>query len=295
MGNMSPVDSINPFVKYLSLMKFGIIFGNIFPLIAGFVLAGGSSVLLLLQVALFTSLVISCGCVLNNCYDADIDRLMQRTKSRVLACGKVSLCGALVFGFTLGACALVFGLAFVNVQAMMIAFFGLFCYVILYTIVAKRNSIFGVHVGSVAGAVPPLVGYASVNAVVDTPAIILFLMLIAWQVPHSFAIEIFRFDDYKNAKIPTVPNRKGLKWTKISMVVYTSLFALCNVFLFVFTNPIHWAFGTILTLWWIYEAFKGFYTANEIPLNFEWARKVFFLSIINIMGISLSIAFGIVF
>ena len=76
--------------KFLSLVKFGIVFGNLTPVIAGFVLAGGGSIHLLLHTILWTSLVISSGCVINNYIDRDIDRLMERTKNRVLAKGEIS-------------------------------------------------------------------------------------------------------------------------------------------------------------------------------------------------------------
>lgn len=274
-------------LRLFSLVKFGIIFGNSFAAAAGFVLAGGHSLILFLKVISFTSLVIACGCVLNNCYDADIDRLMERTKNRALAKKELPLPVAIFFAVILGVTAFIFGFFTLNFLTVCVAAFGLFSYVVLYTIMGKRNTIYGVHIGSISGAVPPVIGYCSVANAIDTQAIILFMMLIFWQIPHSFAIEIFRSDDFKRANIPTVPEIKGIASTKISILFYIILFAVCNALLYSSTNIFHWLISIITILWWLRVAIKGFRTPSSDDK--PWARKVFFISIVNMMAISLGI------
>jgi heme o synthase len=278
---------MNKAVRLFSLVKFGIIFGNSFAVAAGFALAGGVSSILFIKALSFASLVIACGCVFNNCYDADIDSLMERTKNRVLAKGEMPISVALIFGTTLGIVAFTLGFFTLNLLTVCVASVGLFSYVVLYTILGKRNTIYGVHVGAISGAIPPVIGYCSVLNVIDVQATILFFMLVFWQIPHSFAIEIFRSADYKRANIPTVPEIKGIASTKISILLYIVLFAVCNVLLYRSTNIFHWLLSAIAILWWVRVAIKGFCTnADGIK---SWARKVFFISIANMMAVSIGI------
>jgi protoheme IX farnesyltransferase len=278
--------------KFLSLVKFGIVFGNLIPVISGFVLAGGESIELLLHIILWTSLVISSGCVINNYIDRDIDPLMERTKNRVLAKGEIPPNIALVFGFLLGVVGLFGAYTFLNFLAFTLLTLGLFSYVILYTILTKRNSIYGVHIGSISGAMPPLIGFVSVSNSIEPAGLLFFFMLVVWQMPHSFAIEIFRFNDYKNAKIPTVPSIKGLTYTKYSMFGYVCIFTIINtlMYCFNFTSNIHLFISSFACFVWLYEIFKGFTIGNNIFQNESWARKTFFLSILNMMAI----CFGII-
>ena len=277
--------------KFLSLVKFGIVFGNLTPVIAGFVLAAGGSIQLLLHTILWTSLVISSGCVINNYIDRDIDRLMERTKNRVLAKGEISATIALIFGVFLGIYGLFGAYIFLNIIAFTLLAFGLFSYVVLYTILAKRKSIYGVHIGSISGAMPPLIGFVSVSSSIELSGLLFFLMLVVWQMPHSFAIEIFRFNDYKNARIPTVPSIKGLIYTKYSMFGYVCIFTIINIsmYYFNFTGTIHLSISSFVCLLWLYEVFKGFKIGDGVCQNASWARKTFFLSIINMMAICLAI------
>ncbi len=282
----------NIIAKVFSLIKFGIVFGNLTPVLAGFVLAGGGSIQLLLHTVLWTSLVISSGCVINNYIDRDIDCLMERTKNRVLAKGEISATIALIFGVFLGIYGLFGAYIFLNIIAFTLLAFGLFSYVVLYTILAKRKSIYGVHIGSISGAMPPLIGFVSASGVIEPAGVLFFFMLVAWQMPHSFAIEIFRFGDYKNAKIPTVPSVKGLKYTKFSMFGYVLVFTVINLVMYCwqYTGILHILTAYFVNFWWLYVVIQGFKIENiNIELNKKWARKTFFISIVNMMAICLAI------
>jgi len=282
----------NIIAKVFSVIKFGIVFGNITPVIAGFVLPGVGSIHLLLHTILWTSLVISSGCVINNFVDKDIDRLMERTKNRVLALGEISSTFALAFGILLGIFGLTGAYLFLNITTFALLAFGLFSYVVLYTVIAKRNTTYGVHVGSISGAMPPLIGFVSASGVIEPAGVLFFFMLVAWQMPHSFAIEIFRFDDYKNAKIPTVPSVKGLKYTKFSMFGYVLVFTIINLAMYYweYTGILHILTAYFVNFWWLYVVIQGFKIENiNIELNKKWARKTFFISIVNMMAICLAI------
>jgi protoheme IX farnesyltransferase len=92
----------------------------------------------------------------------------------------------------------------------------------------KRKSVYGTLVGSLSGAVPPVAGYCAASGRFDSGAAILLLMFCLWQMPHSYAIAIFRFKDYEAAKIPVLPVVKGISEAKQQIVLYILAFAVAT-------------------------------------------------------------------
>ena len=245
------------------------------------------------QQLLFTTLIgialiIASGCVFNNCIDSDIDRLMERTKNRTLVQGQMKLSTAIIYAFMLGICGVLLLYLQTNILTTIIALVGLFVYVIIYSLWLKRSSVYGTLIGSISGAIPPIVGYCAVTNQLDLGAVILFAMLSIWQMPHSYAIAIYRFNDYKNANIPVLPIKSGICTAKIHMLLYTILFAIASVCLSIFnyTGVVYLIISTILGLLWITQAIKGFYTKDDRV----WARKMFVVSILIITILSITMA-----
>lgn len=229
------------------------------------------------------SLVIASGCIFNNCIDSDIDKLMKRTQNRVMVKGLISLHVAIIYGFAVGAlgiAALYFG---TNLLVVVIALIGLFVYVVVYSLWLKRSSIYGTLVGSVSGAVPPVIGYCAVTNKFDLGAFILFLILSLWQMPHSFAIAIYRYDDYLAASIPVLPVKRGIQFTKMSMFLYTVAFAIAILMLTIlgYTGIGYFIVAMVVGVYWSYLAITGFYTQN----NKLWARKMFVFSIFGLIAL----------
>jgi protoheme IX farnesyltransferase len=269
--------------EYYSITKPGIIYGNAITVVAGFILASRGHIdwFLLFATLAGLSLVVASGCVFNNYIDRDIDGIMERTKNRALVRGLVSPRSALVFGIFLG----VFGIAilafYTNLLTVAMSLVGLFVYVVVYSMWFKRTSVHGTIVGSISGAIPPVVGYLAVSNNFDFGAIILFFILALWQMPHSFAIAIYRLPDYTKAGIPVLPVKKGILVTKIQMLVYIALFVLATFVLVVFgyTRQIYFFTMVLFGLAWIGLSVKGFYTANDKL----WARNMFIYSIVVIV------------
>lgn len=272
--------------SYLSLTKPGIIFGNVITTVGGFYLVKPHASFLLLIITLIgISLVIASGCVFNNYVDRDIDQLMERTKNRPSAQGLIPAVNHLFFGTTLGI--LGFGVLFfyTNMLATLVALIGFFFYAVVYSLYFKRASVFGTAIGSISGAVPPVVGYCAATNRFDTGAIILFLMLVFWQMPHSYAIAIYRLKDYSAASIPVLPVKKGLRYTKISMLIYVIIFSILSLLptVFSYAGVYYLIAALILDFYWLYLTFKGFTTDNDAT----WARKNFLFSIIVITLLSI--------
>ncbi len=264
---------------YYTLTKPGIIYGNFITIVAGFLLAshGFIDYGLLFATALGLSLVMASGCVFNNVIDRDIDALMERTKKRALALGIISPRNALVYATALGIIGVAILFFYTNIITTAIAIFGLFAYVVLYSLWTKRTTVYGTLVGSISGAVPPVVGYTAVGNSLDIGAFIIFVVLIFWQMAHSYAIAIYRLKDYSNAGIPVLPVVKGIRTTKIDMAVYVVLttIAMLTLTMFGYTGLIYSAIVTISGLLWLGLSIKGFTAPNDQA----WARKMLLASI----------------
>lgn len=267
---------------YYNLIKPGIIYGNALTLAAGFFLgAKDHPDFNLLLASLFgLSLVIASGCVFNNLLDSDIDNRMERTKNRALVTGAISKQNAIFYGLILGLVGSLILTKYTNLLDTLIGLAGFFVYVALYTPL-KRRSVHATLIGAVAGSVPPLVGYTAATRNFDLGAVLLFLILVFWQMPHFYAIGIYRLKDYASAGLPIMPVKKGIAFTKINMLVYIVAFIIVTSLLtvFGFTGYIYLAAASILGLTWLVFAIKGF---KENTDEKKWARKMFFFSLLVI-------------
>src|SRR5262249_37725840 len=156
--------------------------------------------------------------------DRNIDAKMERTKKRALVTGKVSPRNSLIFAFSLLAVGLLF-LLNTNALTLSIGIFAIYSYVVLYGI-AKRKSVHGTLIGTIPGAASLVAGYVCATNNLDLGAFLLFLIMVSWQMPHFYAIAMYRFRDYKQAKIPVLPVVKGMKRTKLEILFYTFLFTI---------------------------------------------------------------------
>ncbi|WP_168405502.1 heme o synthase [Acinetobacter indicus] len=274
--------------KYLFLTKPGILFGNFVTTLGGYFVATQGSVdfLLLLLTLLGTTLVVASGCVVNNVIDQDIDQKMQRTQNRAMVKKTISVPVALVFALVLGVLGfsiLWFG---VNAYAFLFAVIGFVVYVGFYSLWTKRTTIHQTIIGSISGASPPVIGYTAVANQFDQAALIIFLGYALWQMPHSWAIAIYRFDDYKNAGIPILPVARSVYRTKVESLIYVILFTVVMNALFVFgyANWLYLLILNALCIYWLYIAILGFKAENDQL----WAKRFFLFSVILITVISLS-------
>ena len=274
--------------KYLFLTKPGILFGNFVTTLGGYFVATQGSVdfLLLLLTLLGTTLVVASGCVVNNVIDQDIDQKMQRTQNRAMVKKTISVPVALVFALVLGVLGfsiLWFG---VNAYAFLFAVIGFVVYVGFYSLWTKRTTIHQTIIGSISGASPPVIGYTAVANQFDLATLLIFLGYALCQMPHSWAIAIYRFDDYKNAGIPILPVARSVYRTKVESLIYVILFTVIMNALFVFgyANWLYLLILNALCIYWLYIAILGFKAENDQL----WAKRFFLFSVILITVISLS-------
>lgn len=273
--------------KYWQVAKPGIVIGNLISVAGGFFLASKGSIDLMLffYAALGVSLVVASGCVFNNFIDRDIDTLMERTRGRALVQGLISPRAALIYASVLGLLGifvLLFGTNIIDVTVVLV---GFIIYVGVYSLSLKRNSVHGTLIGSLAGAMPPVVGYCAVSQQFDLGAAILLLIFSIWQMPHSYAIAIFRFNDYRAASIPVLPVAKTIQSAKHQILLYLIAFNLATPLLYLagYTGIWYLIITSAFGLYWLYIAWAGLKTKEDTA----WAKKVFFTSILIVMVQSL--------
>jgi len=277
---------------YYRLTKPGIIYGNLVSTVAGFLLASHLHVNFYLFIAtlLGTALIIGSACVLNNIMDRDIDSKMERTRARAMVKGSIPIINAVVFAIILGLLGSAMLILFVNILTFIIGLVGFFSYVVLYTPIKKR-SVYGTLVGSISGATPPVAGYCAVTGRFDTAALLLFIILVVWQMPHFYAIAIYRLKDYASAKIPVLPVKKGIPFTKITMTGYIILFILATIVLKFagFAGYTYLAVMLITGISWFAYMIKGF----KVKDDSLWARKMFRYSLIVLLAFCVTISVSV--
>jgi heme o synthase len=274
------------FRHYLLLTKPGIILGNLITVTGGFFLAskGKFDLILYAAVALSVSLIVASGCVFNNFIDRDIDIKMERTKNRALVIGLISPINALIYASVLGIVGLILLYTTTNIIATLLVIIGFVVYVGFYSLYLKRHSVYGTLVGSISGAMPPVIGYCSVSNQFDAGALILLVIFSIWQMPHSYAIAIFRYHDYANASIPVLPVTDGILTAKKHILGWIVAFAVATSMLTMmgYTGYIYFVVATIMSGYWLYLACIGFRTNDDI----KWAKKLFLVSVIIVTILS---------
>lgn len=276
-------------MKFISVTKPGIIFGNLIAVLGGYFLASPHPIQFptLLFTLLGVSLVIASGCVFNNIIDRDIDRIMERTKHRVLAKDELPIPLALLYATVLGILGFAVLLFKTNTLTVWVTGIGYVGYAVIYSVLLKRRSVLSTPIGAIAGAVPPVAGYCAITNQFDLGAVLAFLILFFWQMPHFYAIAIYRLEDFKAVSLPVLPLRKNIRYTQYAILIYIALFTLVTLLptLFHYTNYLYFSLALCLGLTWFVLGVKNFNTHDKK----RWARKIFLFSIINLTALCLTL------
>nr|WP_035425683.1 heme o synthase [Halalkalibacterium ligniniphilum] len=265
---------------YLTLAKTGIVTSNLITTFAGLFLAAtytGVSLANQLHIVFFAlagaALVMAGGCTLNNYIDRDIDHLMERTKERPSVTGRFSANHILFVGLIQSALGILF-LSLTTPVAGVIGLIGLFVYVVLYTMWTKRTTTLNTVVGSVSGAVPPLIGWAAIDSGLHSYAWLLFFIMFFWQPPHFLALAMKRVEEYRAAGIPMLPVVAGFEMTKRQMVVYVAALIPVSLMLHPF-GMVYTVAAAILGFGWLALGIAGFKMKDDE----KWARLMFVYSL----------------
>lgn len=280
---------INMLAEYYRLTKPGIIRGNLLMVVAGFLL-GARGVIdwrAFIGVIFGSTLVIAGGCVINNYIDRTIDKKMVRTKKRATATGAISGKNTLAFGALLTIAGFAILLVQTNILTTLVGFVGFVFYVVFYSIY-KRKSPAGTLVGSVSGATPPVAGYVAATNTLDVTALLLFFILVFWQMAHFYAIAIYRKSEYQKAGLPLLSIERGVKLTHNRIIGYMVAFFIAVIGLFA-SSDLGYVYLLIMTgvvLFWFRYGLARFTEKNANT----WAGQVFSSSLVVLLAFSIAIS-----
>jgi protoheme IX farnesyltransferase len=212
------------FGDYVQLLKPRVMSLVVFTALAGLLVApGGISPMIGFTAILFIALGAGASGALNMWYDADIDRIMRRTKGRPVPAGKVEAGEALSLGLGLSAISVaMLGLATNWLAAGLLAF-TIFFYAVIYTMWLKRATPQNIVIGGAAGAFPPMIGWAAVTGTVSVEAVLMFGLIFMWTPPHFWALALFMKADYHEANVPMLTVTHGRRETRRQILIYTVL------------------------------------------------------------------------
>lgn len=272
--------------EFYRLTKPGIVYSNAMAAGAGYLFVGAFEPTVFVSMLIGTMLIIASACVLNNVIDRDIDAHMSRTAKRAVPTGLIASRTAVLYAMALlvaGSAIMWFAVPFI---ALAVAWVGHAAYVWLYTY-SKRVTIHSTLIGTISGSTPPVIGYTAATGHVDLTALLLFMLLVTWQMPHFYAIGIFRKKDYRAAKVPILPVVKGFEATKQQIIFYTTLFIVSAIALSLFGGA-SWLFALVVgtgALWWLKLCLEP---ARDQE---KWARRQFIYSLKLLLLMCVMLAF----
>jgi heme o synthase len=159
----------------------------------------------------------------NHCLDRDIDAQMARTAARPIPAGRIAPRTAMVYGVAMAAASFALLATCVNLLAASLALSGFIGYVGVYTLWLKRRTPQNIVIGGAAGAVPPLVGWASARGSLSWTAVYLFAIVFYWTPPHFWALSLLMKEEYAKVGVPMMPVVRGERETRRQILLYTLL------------------------------------------------------------------------
>jgi len=216
---------------YLQLTKPKVVLLLVFTAIVGMFLSTPG--MLPLQEFLFGTLGIglasASAAALNHVVDRRADAEMARTRNRPLPRGSLSTAECLTFALLLGGVAMAILVWLVNPLTAALTFASLIGYAVVYTMYLKRATPQNIVIGGLAGAMPPVLGWAAITGAVTAESLLLALIIYVWTPPHFWALAIHRKADYARVDIPMLPVTHGENFTRLHVLLYTVLLVVVSV------------------------------------------------------------------
>jgi protoheme IX farnesyltransferase len=278
----SPSNFYNGWQAYYEMTKPKVVMLLLLTALVGMCLASETwiSWQILLAGLIGIGFLSSAAAVVNHVVDRRIDSQMARTFNRPMPKGKVTPQKALIFAAALSVMGYIILELWVNRLTALLTLASLVGYAVIYTMYLKRATPQNIVIGGLAGAAPPLLGWASVTGEINAEALLLVLIIFTWTPPHFWALAIHREKDYARAQVPMLPVTHGIEFTKTSILLYTVL--LCVVcllpYLIGMTGLIYLLGSSLLNAGFLYYAWKLKFASTS-----ETAMQTFRFSIIHLM------------
>ncbi len=276
--------SVSTVRDYIEITKPKVVLLLVFTAIVGMVLSVPG--MLPLQETVFgiigIGLAAASAAAINHVVDQHADAQMHRTRNRPLPQGNLSTAQCLWFAGAIGVLSMLVLIAFVNTLTAVLTFFSLIGYACVYTMYLKRATPQNIVIGGVAGAMPPVLGWAAITGEVTAHSLLLFLIVFIWTPPHFWALAIHRRDDYAKVNIPMLPVTHGVGYTRLQILLYTILLVIITIapYLIHMSGLIYLVAALAFGGWFLFHAVK-----IQNPDHPRQPMRMFVVSIQYLMGL----------
>ena len=238
---------------------------------------------LILFTLLGTGLASAASGAFNNYVDREVDKLMARTRMRALPSSRLHPQQALWLGVMLSLWSFAILFYLVNPLTAILVQATTFSYIVIYTIWLKRSSSLCTEIGGIAGAMPPVIGWAAVTNEIGWPALMMFLIMFIWQPPHFWALALLRKDEYRQAKLPMLPVTHGDQATKTRMLLYTIALIPTSLAMYwlQLVGPTYLVLASILGITYLVLTIDF----ARKPITHKSSKKLFGFSILYLLGL----------
>ena len=256
------------FIKsYYLLCKPNVVYMMLICALVGMLLAEDtvSSITTILIALLGIALCSGSAAAINQVIDRKADAAMTRTDQRPLPQGELSAFHASCFALVIGILGAVILFLFINTLTMILTLASLVGYAFIYTVYLKRATPQNIVIGGLAGAAPPLLGWASISNTIDPHALLLVLIIFVWTPPHFWALAIYRKDEYAKESIPMLPVTHGVAFTKLQIVLYTIILFIVSIlpYIVLMSGGIYLVSAVILSSIFLYYSIKLYFSDDD--------------------------------
>ena len=264
--------------SYYVLCKPNVVYMMLICALVGMLLAEESvtSVTNIVVALIGIALCSGSAAAINQVIDRKADAAMTRTDQRPLPQGELSATHASSFAFVIGVAGALVLYLYINTLTMILTIASLIGYAFIYTVYLKRATPQNIVIGGLAGAAPPLLGWAAISNTIDPYALLLVLIIFVWTPPHFWALAIYRKDEYAKESIPMLPVTHGVAFTKLQIVLYTIILFIVSIlpYIVLMSGGIYLISAVILSSMFMYYSIKLYFSSDD-----EIAMKTFNFSI----------------
>ena len=258
---------MNLIKSYYLLCKPNVVYMMLICALVGMLLAEDTvSSISTILIALFgIALCSGSAAAINQVIDRKADAAMTRTDQRPLPQGELSAFHASCFALVIGIFGAVILYVFINTLTMILTLASLIGYAFIYTVYLKRATPQNIVIGGLAGAAPPLLGWASISNTIDPHALLLVLIIFVWTPPHFWALAIYRKDEYAKESIPMLPVTHGVAFTKLQIVLYSIILFIVSIlpYIVLMSGGIYLVSAVILSSIFLYYSIKLYFSDND--------------------------------
>jgi len=274
--------------NYYELCKPNVVLMMLLCALVGIVLASETLVPLIDIIVPLIGIGLCSGsaAAINQIIDREADAEMDRTDKRPIPQGEISVRNASIFALTIGLLGVAILIFLVNNLTAILTILALGGYAFIYTIYLKRATPQNIVIGGLAGAAPPLLGWASVTNTIEPNALLLVLIIFIWTPPHFWALAIYRKDDYAKQSIPMLPVTHGVAFTKLQIVLYTIILFLVSLFPYIvlMSGIIYLVSALILSSLFLFYSVRLYLSDDD-----KYAMQTFWFSIYYIFLIFIAL------